>query len=354
VRRPENPVSPRKMESSEMCNEIKDKKDRVTNLHCLDPHVLAEADANFLIYSPVTGNYLFMSKDPSLSHKMHTKLEGHTTRDFERNLFKLEKTESGAYHLQNVETEKYVYVSGEDVLGVEGIPSESKGHFQFTKHGDTGCYMIKNSDKYIYVSKSKAGIPPCPVVHSADSVDDCSHVFQFVLSKDVKNATVQFDIENSQKIATEKESLTYEFENPSDADTKEEVTVKIPDAAKDEFKFETGFEYCGQYTGGVPALCKVDDGVQLKVVHCESLRSIISDEASVTGNATSSSGLTVSPGRKMIVTVNIVERKRSVPFTMEVTTTDKKILKGSGMWYGCATMDSATDIKSVALDGSEE
>ena len=166
-----------------MCNEIKDKTDKVTNLHCLDPHVLAEADVSFLIHSPVTGNYLFMSKDPSLSHKMHTKLEGHTTRDFERNLFKLEKTECGAYHLQNLETGKYVYVSGEDVLGVDGSPSESKGHFQFTKYGDTGCYMIKNSDKYIYVSKSKAGIPPCPVVHSADSVDDYSHVFQFVLCK---------------------------------------------------------------------------------------------------------------------------------------------------------------------------
>ena len=104
----------------------------------------------------------------------------------------------------------------------------------------------------------------------------------------------------------------------------------------------------------MPVLCKVDDGVGLKVVHCESLRPIISDEASVAGKATSSSGITISPGRKMIVTVKIVERKRSVPFTMEVITTDEKVLKGSGMWYGCATMDSATDIKSESLDGSEE
>ena len=124
-----------------------------------------------------------MSKDPALSHKMHTKLEAHGTKLFERNLFKLTRMEDGSYHLHNMETEKHVYVSGEDVLGMEGNPTEAKGHFHFEKYGDTGCYMIKNNEKYLYVSKSKAGIPLCPVVHAAEKIDDCSHVFQFVVPK---------------------------------------------------------------------------------------------------------------------------------------------------------------------------
>ena len=114
---------------------------------------------------------------------MHTKLEAHATRDFERNLFKLSKTEDGKYHLRNVETEKHVYVSGEDVLGMEGNPTETKAHFEFTKYGDSGCYTIQNNNKYLYVSKSKAGIPPSPVVHAAETVVEYSHVFEFVLLK---------------------------------------------------------------------------------------------------------------------------------------------------------------------------
>ena len=45
-------------------------------------------------------------------------------------------------------------------------------------------------------------------------------------------------------------NLLYEFENSSDADKKEEISIEVPDAAKAEFKFESGFEYCGNYTGG--------------------------------------------------------------------------------------------------------
>ena len=124
-----------------------------------------------------------MSKDPSVSHKMHPKVEAHTTREFERNLFKLKRTEDGKYHLQNVETEKNVYVSGGDVLGMEGNPTESKAQLEFMKYGDSGCYSIKNNNKFIFVSKSKAGIPPCPVVHAAETVVDHSHLFEFVLLK---------------------------------------------------------------------------------------------------------------------------------------------------------------------------
>ena len=164
-----------------MCDEIRTKRDSSTSLRWLDPHILADSDVHFLIYSPLTCSYLFMSKDPSFSHKMHTKLEAHASREFERNLFKLKKTEDGKYNLHNVETEKHVYVSGDDVLGMDGNPAESKAHFEFMKYGDSGCYMIKNNEKYIYVSKNKAGIPPCPVVHAAETVDDCAHVFQFVL-----------------------------------------------------------------------------------------------------------------------------------------------------------------------------
>ena len=39
-------------------------------------------------------------------------------------------------------------------------------------------------------------------------------------------------------------NLLYEFENTSDEDKKEEILVEVPDAAKAEFKFESGFEYC--------------------------------------------------------------------------------------------------------------
>ena len=45
-------------------------------------------------------------------------------------------------------------------------------------------------------------------------------------------------------------NLHYEFENTSDEDKKEEILVEVPDAAKAEFKFESGFEYCGKYIGG--------------------------------------------------------------------------------------------------------
>lgn len=168
---------------TEIFAEIKEKLDRTANLYSICPDTLAEADQSFLIYSPYHGNYLFLSKDPSISHKMHTKLEAHEARDFDRNLFKLQKSDDGTYHLLNIETEKQVYVSGEDVLGMAGGPIERKALFQFEKYGDSGCFLIKNGDKYIYVSKKKAGIPPCPVIHAADKVDDYSHVFQFALVK---------------------------------------------------------------------------------------------------------------------------------------------------------------------------
>ena len=105
---------------------------------------------------------------------------------------------------------------------------------------------------------------------------------------------------------------------------------------------------------GAPALCKVDDHYELKVIAGQIPRPIISDEAPVIQNATDSSAFTVSPGRKTIVTVKMVERKWSVPFTIEFTTANKKVLKGSGTWIGCASIDTSTDVKTESLDESKE
>ena len=159
--------------------------DKTTNILWVDPSALAEADQEFLIYSPSTKSYLFMSKDPTLSHSMHTKVEAHEIRLFERNLFKLEKANvEDTYYLLNLETGKHVYVSGKNVLGVNDNPADhpksEKFQYSFEKANVRGLYTIKNQDSFLHVSSVRAGIPACCVIKASR---DQPSIFQFVLVK---------------------------------------------------------------------------------------------------------------------------------------------------------------------------
>ena len=120
------------------------------------------------------------------------------------------------------------------------------------------------------------------------------------------------------------------------------------------WRFNLTGEFELSFLTGAPAQCVVDDHSVLKVIQSNVPRSIDSDDLAPIRNAKTSSSLTVGPGRKTTVTVTVVENKVSVPFTIEVTTASKKVLKGSGVWVGCATVDSSTDINTESLDGSKE
>lgn len=162
--------------------------DKTSNVIKVDPSVLAEAEEEFLIYSPVKRSYIFMSKDPSISDKLHTKLEAHEAREFDRNIFKLKKIEGkDCYHILNIKTEKFVYVSGDHVLGMGGDPSShhdvDRFVFAFEKDAESGCFMIKNAGKFLHISDTVAGIPPCHVIHTKDEVTGGSNLFQLTLEK---------------------------------------------------------------------------------------------------------------------------------------------------------------------------
>ena len=164
------------------------KFDKRSNVTKVDPSILAEAEEEFLIYSPAKCTYLFMSKDPSISDKLHTKLEAHETREFDRNLFKLKKVEGKeCYHLLNVKTEKFVYISGDHVLGMGGDPCShhdvDRFEFAFEKDVESGCFIIKHAGKSLHISDTVAGIPPCHVIHTKDEVTDGSNIFQLTLEK---------------------------------------------------------------------------------------------------------------------------------------------------------------------------
>ena len=162
--------------------------DKTSNIIKVDPSALAEAEEEFLIYSPVKSSYIFMSKDPSISDKLHTKLEAHETRVFDRNLFRLKKIEGkDSYHILNIKTEKFVYVSGDHVLGMGGDPSShhdaERFEFAFEKDAESECFMIKHAGKFLHISGTVAGIPPCHVIHTKDEVTDGSNIFQLTLEK---------------------------------------------------------------------------------------------------------------------------------------------------------------------------
>ncbi len=164
--------------------------DNTCDVSGIDPSLLAAADERFLIFSPTKSSYMFMSKDPSLSDGMHTKLEVREKRESSRNFFKLMKVDQkDAYYLYNVATEKFVYVhvNGEGVHGVTGQPADhgdgAKFEFQFEAVKKTGCYKIKNNDNCLFVSSSVAGIPPNHVVHANAYKHDGTDIFQFVLEK---------------------------------------------------------------------------------------------------------------------------------------------------------------------------
>ena len=162
--------------------------DKTSNVVGIDPRLLAAADEEFLIYSPTKSSYVFMSKDPSLAAMMHTKLEVKSNRDSQRNFFKLIKIhEEDAFYLKNTKTEKFVYISGEHVLGMTGDPSEhedkSKFVFQFEAIDGNACYKIKNGKHYLFVSKTTSGIPPNHVIHTSTEADNEANIFQFVLEK---------------------------------------------------------------------------------------------------------------------------------------------------------------------------
>lgn len=164
------------------------KLDTMSNVIKIHPHVFAECNEEFLIYSPIKETYMYMSKSPSLRHHLHSKVEMHANRKSERNFFKLEKVEGkDSYYLLNIDTGKKVYVEGNNVRGVSGNPADHPhlGDFEFTFecYGQTGCFYIKNGGKYIYVSRNTSGIQLHHLVHAQERIHDDSHVFQFVLEK---------------------------------------------------------------------------------------------------------------------------------------------------------------------------
>ena len=105
---------------------------------------------------------------------------------------------------------------------------------------------------------------------------------------------------------------------------------------------------------GAPVQCLGDNGVEVQVFGAESCGSVENGGESDSGKSSSTTSITVAPGQKAIVTVSTVEKQVSVPFTIEVETALKRILKGSGTWTGCHTFNSSTHVETKSLDGSEE
>ena len=134
----------------------------------------------FLIYSPKSKKYLFMSKDKKILGKRNTYLEARSNRDGDRNKFILEPAAQHAppqYYIKNVQTNKYLYVSNSkkgfvgitsnNVLGStedpndEGMDADRREKFKFEfEEADDGFYRIKgNGDKYLFVSHDRHWVP---------------------------------------------------------------------------------------------------------------------------------------------------------------------------------------------------
>lgn len=304
--------------------------DKTSNVVGIDPRLLAAADEEFLIYSPTKSSYVFMSKDPSLAAMMHTKLEVKSNRDSQRNFFKLIKIhEEDAFYLKNTKTEKFVYISGEHVLGMTGDPSEhedkSKFVFQFEAIDGNACYKIKNGKHYLFVSKTTSGIPPNHVIHTSTEADNEANIFQFVLEKNAKEVKIEFDLKEAKKTSNPLDELLFEFKNEGSEDKIEEPSVKKEYTKNETFAF-TGLSYNGNYKGGHPAK-NVDEFFIMSTFTERS-----TDPEASLDKVDESFKITVPPGRITTLKYEVTQYQLQVPFTVELTTANKKTITATGIW----------------------
>eukprot|EP00794_Sanderia_malayensis_P017734 gene17734-19507_t len=234
----------------------------------IDPRLLAKADEDFMIYSPKRSQYVFMSKDPAITHKLHTKVETREDRNSRRTMFKLIKVEDkDCYYMYNMKTEKYVHLSGDDVLGATGKPEEhgDVSHFQLTfeQVGKTGCYRIKCNGSHFYVSSSTAGFPPNFVMHASTDDQEGMEVFQFVLGKKAKEAKIEYELEKTEKQTKFLADIVKEIENKSDEESPGDFQFKEEYPKEEGFEFY-GFSYVGNYLGDLD--CKQQEALCSKEI----------------------------------------------------------------------------------------
>lgn len=173
-----------------------------SNVAGIDPLTLADANQPFLIYSPKTELYLFMSNDKRVLGKKHnTYVEARSDRFGGRNEFIIEKSRTGKFYIRNLKTDRYVYVSSStsgvlkwssfNVLGSDEYPgslsdSNQKKKFEFLfEDDDDGFYRIKNNGNYLFVSSDRVGIPANRIVEAdlKNRKRDQTQLFQFSLKE---------------------------------------------------------------------------------------------------------------------------------------------------------------------------
>ena len=173
-----------------------------SNVAGIDPLTLADANQPFLIYSPKTELYLFMSNDKRVLGKKHnTYVEARSERFGGRNEFIIEKSRTGKFYIRNIKTDRYVYVSSStsgvlkwssfNVLGSDEYPgslsdSNQKKKFEFVfEDDDDGFYRIKNNGNYLFVSSDRVGIPANRIVEAdvKNRKRDQTQLFQFSLKE---------------------------------------------------------------------------------------------------------------------------------------------------------------------------
>ena len=157
--------------------------DKESNIIGISPEVLASSGQEFMIYSPITKLYMFVSFDKTLTgKKFRAHVEGRGDRYGDRNIFTMKKLPSGKYRIHNVKTNSDVYISDKksgfigfrtnDILAsdvtAKDQPKAEKFEFEFELNQD-GTYGIKSHDnKYWFVSHDRAGIPSYRILSADD------------------------------------------------------------------------------------------------------------------------------------------------------------------------------------------
>ena len=102
---------------------------------------------------------------------------------------------------------------------------------------------------------------------------------------------------------------------------------------------------------GQPQSVVTDTGPSIAVSGADFEKSSESVHGTLEQNSTST--VTIAPGRKLTFTSKVEKKYLSVPFTIEVTTSTKKILKGSGTWIGGAYLNTSSKSDASSLDGED-
>ena len=102
---------------------------------------------------------------------------------------------------------------------------------------------------------------------------------------------------------------------------------------------------------GQPYGIVTDTGPSIAVSGADVQKSSESVHGTLEQNSTST--VSIAPGRKLTFTSKVEKKYLSVPFTIEVTTSTKKILKGSGTWIGGAYLNTSNNSDASSLDGED-